>query len=81
MPNISPFIIAIWCGDMSKPTDLDEYLMAFVTELKQLLENPIRISNHRIHVRVRCFVCDTPARAFIKGIAFTCIYVQHMKNM
>lgn len=59
--------IAIWCGT-TKPTNLSEYFGRFVGELKQLLNDPIVINNHQIYVKLRCFICDTPARAFIKGM-------------
>lgn len=66
LPHIQPIDIAIWCGD-TKPNDLNEYLKRFVEEMNHLLENGISINNHLITVRIRCFVCDTPARAFLKG--------------
>lgn len=66
MPHIQPIVVAVWCGT-SKPTNLNDYLDEFVEELKQLLTNPISVKNHFITVRIRCFICDSPARAFIKG--------------
>lgn len=67
LPHISPMIIAVWCGT-TKPSNLSEYLGRFVHELNHLLNEPIAINNHTIHVKLRCFICDTPARAFIKGL-------------
>lgn len=58
--------IAIWCGD-SKPSDCNAYLSEFVTELKHLLENGLKVNDHEIVIRIRCFICDTPARALLKG--------------
>lgn len=67
MPNIQPMIIAIWYGG-SKPGNLTEYFQLFVTEMKDILKNGIVINNYRINVRIRCFICDTLARSFVKGI-------------
>lgn len=58
--------ISIWCGD-SKPDNVNEFLLPFVNELNKILREGIRIQNHQIHVMIRCFACDSPARAFIKG--------------
>lgn len=66
LPHIHPITIAIWCGD-SKPNNLNDYLHQFVDELNNLLANGILINNHKIALRIRCFICDTPARAFLKG--------------
>lgn len=68
MPEVSPIVVEIWCGYTSKPTDLNEYLKPFVTELSQLLEEGIIVNDHKITVKYRCCICGSPARAFIKGI-------------
>lgn len=67
MRHIHPMTIAVWCGT-TKPTVLNDYLGPFVRELNHLLVNPVSIINHTIIVRIRCFICDTPARAYMKGI-------------
>lgn len=61
-------VIAIWCGN-GKPTVLNEYLNPFVNELNEILLNNIFINDYQIKVVVRCFICDTPARAYIKGLS------------
>lgn len=66
LPNVHPMVVAVWCGT-SKPTDLNLYLGRFVCELNHILAHPIQIDGHQITVKIRCFICDTPARAFIKG--------------
>lgn len=66
LPQIKPMVISVWCGE-SKPNDLSEYLDLFVTELDFLLSNGIYINGKRIIILLRCFICDTPARSFIKG--------------
>lgn len=67
MTHIEPIIIAIWCGN-GKPTVLNDFLDPFVNELNAILHNGILVNNFTITVFIRCFICDTPARAFIKGI-------------
>lgn len=66
MPELGVFVIAIWCGE-SKPTVLNEFLDRFVGELNDILLSGIAINDHQLKVLIRCFVCDSPARAFIKG--------------
>lgn len=66
MPELGVFVIAIWCGE-SKPTVLNDFLERFVSELEDILLNGVLIKDHQLKVSIRCFVCDSPARAFIKG--------------
>lgn len=65
LPQIRPFVIAIWCGE-GKPL-INEYLGDFVRELNFLLTNEVSINGHVLQIRIKCFVCDTPARSYIKG--------------
>lgn len=65
-PHIKLFIVAIWCGE-AKPTSVNSYFSLFVTEFKKLFTNGIDINNHFIRIKIRCFICDTPARSFAKG--------------
>lgn len=68
------FFIGIYAGD-GKPEDLDTFLGPFVTEMQQLQEG-LKITDKSqrgklIHVNLRAFICDSPARAMIKGLYFT----------
>lgn len=65
--RIAPLIISIWLGD-SKPSNLNEYLREFVTELNKIVQNGVTINGHVIKILIRAFICDSPARSFIKGI-------------
>lgn len=67
MPHIDPFVVAIWCGHGSKPSNLNDFLNQFVRELNEILSNHIVINGHQITLEVRSFICDTPARSQIKG--------------
>lgn len=62
---MSPFVVAIWCGEGKAV--LSEYLGPFVTELKSLLLTGIMLNNYKIVIKIKAFICDTPARAYIKG--------------
>lgn len=66
MPQVPAMVIGIFCGK-AKTSDVDSFLMPFVDELKELMCNGIEINSHKITINVRCFVCDSPARAFVKG--------------
>lgn len=68
MSHIQPMVISIWCGNTSKPTDLNGYLRPFVAELDDLLNNGILINNHHVEIKFHSCICDAPARAFIKGL-------------
>lgn len=59
-------VVAVWCGD-GKPTVLNDFLGSFINELNDLLRNGMIVNGNTISIKFRCFVCDTPARSFIKG--------------
>jgi hypothetical protein len=60
----SPFPVAMYCGPTKPP--LEKFLEDFVPELKTLLEHGFIHQNTHFNVMVRAFICDTPAKAFIK---------------
>ena len=62
-----PFAVSVYCGP-SKPESLDDYLEPFMSELKHLERNGIIYEKKNYRVDLSCFICDAPARAFIKGI-------------
>lgn len=66
LPQVKPMVISVWCGD-GKPLNVNDYLQPFVMELDELLRYGIHINNYLIKMCVKCFICDSPARAFIKG--------------
>ena len=59
-----PFMIGVFYGE-SKSTDVNEFLKDFCDEYAVLKEKGIQIENRDYVVRVSCFICDTPARAFV----------------
>lgn len=62
-----PFVVAIHAGT-SKPKSLQKYLSDFIEELNNLLINGIVIGGQKFAIQLQCFICDRPARSFIKGI-------------
>lgn len=65
MPNIPPMTISIWFGK-GKPL-LTPFLEPFVQELNVILENGLEINGHKLKINILCFICDLPARSFLKG--------------
>ena len=66
-----PFIVGLYCGE-HKPLSLDDYLHDFVEEMVVLEQGPVDLNmagqTFPVHVSLSCFICDTPARAFIKRV-------------
>lgn len=58
------FVIGLYCGT-SKPESPEKFLRPFVDEMKKLIANGINIKNKHIQIKVLCFICDAPAKAFI----------------
>lgn len=77
MLHIKPIVVGIYSGP-GKPAD-KAYLQAFVDEAKQLLAEGIFVKvngeTRYIQIKIRCFICDSPARAFIKGKLNFCFSV------
>ncbi|XP_030764844.1 uncharacterized protein LOC115889069 [Sitophilus oryzae] len=64
--NIYPFPVAIFCGD-GKP-NLTNFFSEFITEINNLLHSGIELGGIRYSIKILCFTCDAPARAFAKCI-------------
>lgn len=63
----TPFTVGVFCG-ISKPKPLNTFLDHFVKELKGLLENGYVFNDTHYQIKISSFVCDAPAKAFIKCI-------------
>ena len=63
----SPFIVAVFVGN-SKPSNLGDFLHDFIVEYEMLSENGFEHDGHIFHLKLLAFVCDAPARQFLKGI-------------
>lgn len=66
MPEIPAMAIGIYCGT-GKCGDLESFLTPFVDEMREVMTNGIHINSHKITIYLRCIVCDSPARAYVKG--------------
>jgi len=64
---VEPFVVGLYCG-IKKPQSLDEYLEDFVGELQNLMKNGMSCGGRNFVVTIDCFVCDAPARAFVKNV-------------
>lgn len=67
LPLLPPVVAAVYYG-IGKPP-LDQYFSQFVQELNHIMTNGIMVNNSNVAVKLSCFVCDTPARCFVKGVA------------
>jgi hypothetical protein len=59
-----PSIVAVFCGE-GKP-DINTYLSKFCIEYTDLVRNGFFYNCEHYSVRLRAFICDAPARAFLK---------------
>ena len=62
-----PFVIGLYCG-FSKPSDANEYLSDFVAEMGKLGSDGLEYQSYFHRIEISAFVCDAPARAFLKNI-------------
>lgn len=61
----TPFVIGIYHGN-NKPSSVHNYLRPFINEYKQLQNGGIVIDGKRFQVTLRCIICDSPARSYVK---------------
>jgi len=62
-----PFVVAVFCGN-SKPLSADVFFSDFVRELSHLQQSGVCFGESVVSISVKGFICDAPARAFIKCI-------------
>ena len=62
-----PIVVGIYHGN-EKPGDASEFLADFVTEMSDLAKNGMTVDDVLYTVKIHSFVCDAPARAFLKSI-------------
>jgi len=63
-----PAVVGIFYGD-GKPNPVEAYLADLIAELKELITDGISFRNFKYKVRVRFYLGDAPARAYIKCTA------------
>ncbi|XP_061501841.1 uncharacterized protein LOC133391431 [Anopheles gambiae] len=69
MPQIAPITAAIFCG-RTKPKDVRRFMKPLVHELNMLMDVGMVLNNRRVTIKVRAIIADSPARAFLKGVAY-----------
>lgn len=62
-----PFVNLAYYG-YRKPSCLDFYLKNLVEELNQILRSDIIIKSVKMKAKLMCFICNEPARSFVKNI-------------
>ena len=65
--KFQPFVVALYYGS-TKPTNVDEFLRDFLEEYRDLERNNLSCNDKVFGVSLKVFVCDAPARSFIKCI-------------
>lgn len=64
--NGSPFVVALYEGE-GKPADLQAYMKNFLDEMDELLREGLTCQGRSFTVVLHAFICDAPARAYLKG--------------
>jgi hypothetical protein len=72
-PQLEPFLVALYSG-MSKPNPVKHYLEDFLSELSTLCQNGVNIGDKSCSVNLMAFVCDAPARAWLKCVKLHTAY-------
>ena len=66
MTASDPFPVGVFLGE-SKPSNLNDYLKEFIEEVV-LLKDGYYFKGVNYSVTIHCFICDAPARQFLKCI-------------
>uniref|UniRef100_A0A453YZC7 Transposase domain-containing protein n=1 Tax=Anopheles gambiae TaxID=7165 RepID=A0A453YZC7_ANOGA len=69
MSEIPVMPISIYCG-ATKPASIEQFLRPFVDEVNFLTKNGVVVKNKKFNIKLRAIIADSPARAFIKGVAY-----------
>lgn len=62
-----PFIVALFSGKC-KPNNVADYLSDFLNEVQELKQRNIRYNNNTFIILIKVFICDAPARSFLKCV-------------
>jgi len=65
----TPFCVGVYCGPC-KPESFELYLEDYIKEAKKLLPSGSLFEDVKFNVYIRCYICDAPARAFVKCITY-----------
>ena len=61
------FVIGLFSGT-SKPDCVNEFMEDFILEVNELKQTPITFGDRQIKFSLKSFICDAPARSFLKCI-------------
>lgn len=61
------FIISLYLGN-SKPSSLHEFPDDFLSEFEEIIRQGVSLEDKTFQVELRAFICDAPARAFLKQV-------------
>ena len=61
------FVVGVWCGK-GKPNCASDYLKDLINDLEETLTNGVETIEGVVQCCVQNFVCDAPAKAFVKQI-------------
>lgn len=62
----TPFVVALKYGE-KKPDNVGDYLKYFIEKYQQLCQPGLNYQGNRYNIRIQCWVCEAPARSFLKG--------------
>lgn len=64
-----PDVLPVACYEgAGKPPDIHIYLQEFITELDDVLKNPITWNDVEIHMKLSAFIMDSPAKSYVLDI-------------
>ena len=63
--SLPPLVIGVYYG-MAKPSKVDEFLKLFLQEATMISD--LNKGSRTIKFKIRNFICDAPARSYLKGI-------------
>lgn len=61
------FMVGLYCGK-SKPHNVHQYLSQFVDDCLVVLQEGVDVAGQTVSVKIDAFICDAPARQYIKRI-------------
>ena len=65
--RFQPFVVALFCGT-AKPASVSDFMSDFLEDVNRLQQDGIAFQDEILKVKVGSFICDAPARSFLKCI-------------